>query len=69
MPRTKKIIQPDNNVKITKKRKAAKTKKPTHIITKNMVAVAAYYKAERRGFIPGYEENDWVEAERELGST
>ena len=27
------------------------------------IAVAAYYKAEARGFAPGYEMDDWLEAE------
>ena len=26
----------------------------------------AYYRAERRGFLPGFEVEDWLEAEREL---
>jgi hypothetical protein len=30
------------------------------------VAEAAYYKAEKRGFEPGYEEQDWLEAEHEI---
>ncbi len=30
------------------------------------IAELAYYKAESRGFEPGYEINDWLEAEREL---
>jgi hypothetical protein len=30
------------------------------------IAVAAYYKAQRRGFVPGYEAQDWREAEREI---
>ena len=30
------------------------------------IAVAAYYRAERRGFAPGQELNDWLEAEREV---
>jgi hypothetical protein len=30
------------------------------------IAEAAYYKAERRGFAPGGEVEDWLEAEREL---
>lgn len=30
------------------------------------IAVAAYYKSESRGFTPGYELNDWVDAEKEL---
>lgn len=35
---------------------------PSHLA----VAVRAYYKAERRGFEPGRETADWLEAEREL---
>jgi hypothetical protein len=33
-----------------------------------MVAEAAYYKAEHRGFAPGFEMDDWLEAERELAA-
>jgi len=32
------------------------------------IAELAYYKAECRGFEPGYELDDWLEAERELSS-
>ena len=31
-----------------------------------MIAVAAYHKAEKRGFAPGYELEDWTEAEKEI---
>ena len=31
-----------------------------------MVSEAAYYKAEQRGFIPGYEEEDWLAAENDI---
>ncbi len=31
-----------------------------------MIAEAAYYKAERRGFLPGFENEDWLEAENEI---
>ena len=31
-----------------------------------MIAVAAYHKAEKRGFAPGHELNDWAEAEKEI---
>ena len=31
-----------------------------------MIAEAAYYKAEQRGFAMGYEDVDWIEAEKEL---
>ena len=30
------------------------------------IAELAYYKAERRGFEPGHELEDWLEAEREF---
>lgn len=34
------------------------------------VSLAAYYKAERSGFAPGRELEDWLEAERDiLGSS
>jgi len=31
-----------------------------------MIAIAAYHKAERRGFAPGGELQDWAEAEQEI---
>lgn len=31
-----------------------------------LVARAAYFRAEKRGFAPGYELQDWVEAEAEV---
>lgn len=30
------------------------------------IAIAAYYRAERRGFAPGREIEDWLDAEREV---
>lgn len=33
---------------------------------RNMIAEAAYYHAERRGFAPGGEEHDWLKAEAEV---
>lgn len=30
------------------------------------IATAAYYKAEARGFVPGQEMDDWLEAEAEI---
>jgi len=32
-----------------------------------MIAVAAYFHAERRGFTPGYEVADWLQAEADMG--
>ena len=31
------------------------------------IAIAAYHRAEQRGFTPGYELQDWLEAEAEIG--
>lgn len=31
------------------------------------ISVAAYYRAKRRGFAAGHEQNDWLEAEQEIG--
>ena len=31
-----------------------------------MIAEAAYYKAEKREFVPGFEQEDWFEAENEI---
>jgi hypothetical protein len=31
-----------------------------------MIAENAYYRAERRGFVPGYDIEDWLAAEREV---
>ena len=35
---------------------------------REMVAVNAYYRAEKRGFKPGQEMDDWLEAEQEISS-
>lgn len=31
-----------------------------------MIQEAAYYRAEKRGFAPGNEAQDWADAEREI---
>lgn len=33
-----------------------------------MIAEAAYYRAERRAFLPGNEMEDWLQAETEIDS-
>ena len=35
---------------------------------REMVALNAYYRAEKRGFEDGYELEDWLEAEEEINS-
>ena len=34
----------------------------------SLIAERAYYKAERRGFTPGHELDDWLAAEREVAN-
>jgi hypothetical protein len=34
-----------------------------------LIATTAYYRAEQRGFAPGYEQEDWLAAEREVDRT
>ncbi len=31
------------------------------------IAISAYYKAEARGYEPGHEVQDWLDAEAEIG--
>lgn len=35
-------------------------------VRRGMIAEAAYLRAERRGFAPGHEDEDWVAAEAEV---
>ena len=35
-------------------------------LRRGMIAEAAYLRAERRGFAPGHEEEDWLAAEKEV---
>jgi hypothetical protein len=41
---------------------------PSATEREEMVRTAAYYRAERRGFAPGYEWEDWLAAEVEVGA-
>jgi len=34
--------------------------------SREQIEIAAYYRAEARGFAPGHETEDWLAAEREL---
>jgi sterol desaturase/sphingolipid hydroxylase (fatty acid hydroxylase superfamily) len=36
------------------------------VCLQSMIAEAAFYRAEKRGFAPGYDYSDWLEAEREI---
>jgi len=39
---------------------------PSPQYVEKMIAEAAYYRAEKRGFAPGYACSDWLEAEKEI---
>lgn len=57
--------------KTTKKAAAAgklieKPAAPSQEERQRWIATAAYHRAEKRGFAPGYEEQDWFDAEAEI---
>lgn len=50
----------------TSKLVSGKTKKLSNDQMFSRIAVSAYYKAEARGYEPGHEIQDWLEAEAEI---
>ncbi|HJW25059.1 MAG TPA: DUF2934 domain-containing protein [Rhodocyclaceae bacterium] len=48
------------------RRKTATQSTPASQDRSEQIAVAAYFKAQARGFAPGQELDDWLEAESEL---
>jgi hypothetical protein len=46
----------------------AKPAAPSFEERERWIAIAAYHRAEQRGFTPGYELQDWLEAESEVDS-
>lgn len=66
---TKKNAAPKIPKKSVAAAKTSNNKKPSDINPEEryrMIAVAAYYRAEKRGFIGGDPSQDWVEAEAEV---
>jgi Protein of unknown function (DUF2934) len=47
-------------------RRSTATLEPAQHASGSLIAERAYYKAERRGFTPGHELDDWLAAEREV---
>ena len=41
---------------------------PSATEREDLVRIAAYFRAERRGFAPGYEWEDWLAAEAEVSA-
>ncbi len=52
--------------KVTKKSERSSSLDITSEERWKMIAVAAYHKAEKRGFLPGGELQDWAESEKEI---
>ena len=61
---TKRVAAPEAEVvaKVT----GSTTSVPSDAEILAMIAQAAYYRAEKRGFQPGPESEDWVQAEAEV---
>ncbi|MCP5245833.1 MAG: DUF2934 domain-containing protein [Burkholderiales bacterium] len=56
-----------SNSRSTAKRTRTKTKSTkSKSDMQSLIAVAAYYKAQARGFTPGHELDDWLTAEKEI---
>ena len=60
---TKSLIK--STTQRAKKRVTRKAKSEQLNARANEIATVAYFKAEQRGFVPGRELNDWLEAEEE----
>lgn len=63
MPTAVKTLKKKSVLSIKPKRKI---NNPTDQDFQEMISQAAYYKAEQRGFVPGFEEEDWLLAEEEI---
>jgi hypothetical protein len=58
-------------VKATKPKPAVRTDVETSLTESDrlrMIELAAYFRAERRGFLPGFEVEDWFAAEAEIAA-
>jgi hypothetical protein len=58
-------------VKVTKPKPAVLTDVETSLTESDrlrMIELAAFFRAERRGFVPGFEADDWLAAEAEIAA-
>jgi len=58
-------------VKVTKPKPAVRTDVETSLTESDrlrMIELAAFFRAERRGFVPGFEADDWFAAEAEIAA-
>ncbi len=49
--------------------RAAETQRKVPSDLNTLIAEAAYYRAQQRGFTPGHELDDWIAAEAEVRRT
>lgn len=64
MTTTKKIAGTTDETE--SRRRSTQTPSLLQAVRFNYIATAAYHKAEARGFDPGHELDDWLEAEAEF---
>ncbi|MEN8761305.1 MAG: DUF2934 domain-containing protein [Thiogranum sp.] len=69
----KKTVRSNHATTTKMTRKSTKSTRPDTALTESspeerwkVIAEAAYHKAEKRGFAPGNELRDWIEAEKEI---
>lgn len=60
------LAQSHNSTNSTKQLVAKKAEEAWNEEMRTRIAERAYYKAEARGYEPGHEIQDWVEAEAEI---
>lgn len=66
MKHSKEIISTGTAARGTQRKAAEKSVCASTEDRQCMIAEAAYYRAHARGFAPGYELEDWLQAEAEV---
>ena len=64
-PRRKQVVA-DSAAAVESAQKVPSTTSVADAARQRMISEAAYYRAERRGFAPGSELDDWLAAEAEI---
>jgi Protein of unknown function (DUF2934) len=66
------VAAPKRKAAAPRAKRATSSKTPSSVVTvsedvrRGMIAEGAYLRAERRGFAPGHEAEDWLAAEAEV---
>ncbi|HUL41648.1 MAG TPA: DUF2934 domain-containing protein [Burkholderiales bacterium] len=64
--KTNRLVKPGKSANRTIRAEPSRTAEINPSELYNWIAVAAYYRAEQRDFVPGSELRDWLEAEAEI---